>query len=141
MTLDHVERIVPVLLLQDHGFRVPGLNWYMNQHFQERLMRHKLRSGIVVRPLTVIHIQDLESVVHSIERSDFDFISAIDDRVKMDTLGLSDIMDWFRQYEKFGHAIAAVEGYPRGRYPGLVLVPLSRSEACIAGSVMECLDG
>jgi hypothetical protein len=103
MTLDQVETILPVLVLQDHIFRVPFLNWYMNQRFQERLAPLKLRPEVIVRPLTIIQIHDLESVMHAIEHDDFDFISAINDRITMDTLGLSDIMDWFRQYEEFGH--------------------------------------
>jgi len=103
VTLDHVETILPVLVLQDHILRVPFLNWYMNQRFQERLAPLRLRPEVIVRPLTIIQIHDLESVMHAIEHDDFDFISAINDRITMDTLGLSDIMDWFRQYEKFGH--------------------------------------
>jgi hypothetical protein len=75
----------------------------MNQRFQERLALLNLRTEVVVRPLTIIQIHDLESVMHAIEHNDFDFISAINDRVTTDTLGLSDIMDWFRQYDKFGH--------------------------------------
>jgi hypothetical protein len=48
ISLDQVEMVLPVLVLQDHIFRVPFLNWYMNQRFQERLTPFTLRPGVVV---------------------------------------------------------------------------------------------
>jgi len=49
LPLDHIRSIVPVLVLQDHIFRVPFLNWYLNKKFQERLRRSRLRAGVFVR--------------------------------------------------------------------------------------------
>jgi hypothetical protein len=102
LPLDHYRSIVPVLVLQDHIFRVPFLNWYLNKKFQERLRRSRLRAGVFVRSLTVVNIQDLESMVHSAEGGNFDFIYAIHYRTIRDERVLSDLMDTLRQFPHFG---------------------------------------
>jgi hypothetical protein len=102
LPVDHFRSIVPVLVLQDHIFRVPFLNWYLNKKFQERLRHSRLRSGVSVRPLTVINIQDLESIVHSAEGGNFDFIYALHHRTIRDERVLSDLIDTLRQFPQFG---------------------------------------
>lgn len=102
LPLDNFRSIVPVLVLQDHIFRVPFLNWYMNRKFQERLQHSRLRRDVFVRPLTVINIQDLESIVHSAEGGNFDFIYALHHRAIRDERVLSDLIDTLRQFPQFG---------------------------------------
>jgi len=104
LPLDHFRSIVPVLVLQDHIFRVPFLNWYLNKKFQERLRYSRLRAGVFVRPLTVINIQDLESIVHSVEGANFNFIYALHHRTIRDERVLSDLIDALRQFPQFGKA-------------------------------------
>jgi hypothetical protein len=69
---------------------------YLNREFQERLQHSRLRSDVFVRPLTVINIQDLESIVHSAEGGNFDFIYALHDRTIRDERLLSDLIDTLR---------------------------------------------
>ncbi len=103
MTLDHIRSIVPVLVLQDHIFRVPFLNWYLNQRFQNRIIKYRLRTGVTVRPITVVNIHDLESIVHSAEGANFDFIYALHNRTVKDPEVLSELLDMLSQFEDFGH--------------------------------------
>jgi hypothetical protein len=102
LPLDHFRSIVPVLVLQDHIFRVPFLNWYLNKQFQERLRRYRFRTGVFIRPLTVVPIHDLESMVHSAEGANFDFIYALHHRTIRDEHVLSDLIDTLGQFPQFG---------------------------------------
>ncbi|MGB6131034.1 MAG: hypothetical protein WBG54_04590 [Acidobacteriaceae bacterium] len=103
VSLDHIRSVIPVLVLQDHIFRVPFLNWYLNARFQECLSRFPLRDDVVIRPLTVIHIHELESIVHSVESEDFDFVAALQLRTYRDPEVLSDLLDFLSTFDKFGH--------------------------------------
>jgi hypothetical protein len=106
LTLDHFRSVVPLLVLQDHVFRVPFLNWYLNKRFQERLRNHQLRSAVLVSPLTVVTIHDLESLVHAAEGGDFDFIYALHHRTIRDESVLSELMDVLLQFPRFGKKVS-----------------------------------
>ena len=82
--------------------RVPFLNWYLNVKFQELMLSKKLRPGIVVRPLTVIVIDELESIVHSVESEQFDFMYALQNRTLRDPDVLSNLIEWLSQFKEFG---------------------------------------
>lgn len=99
---DAVRAVVPVLVLQDHIFRVPDLNWYLNLRFQQRLRSHQLRPGVVVRSLTVLSIHDLESMIHSVEAMDFDFVYALHHRTVRDVEVLSQMHDYLSEFKDFG---------------------------------------
>ncbi len=103
MDCSNVRAIVPVLVLQDHILRVPFVNWYLNRRFQEYMGQQKIRSGVVVRPLTVLMVHDLESIVHSVESEDFDFVYALQNRTVRDPEVLSYLLEWLSQYPNFGH--------------------------------------
>lgn len=99
-----VRVILPILVLQDHILRVPLLNWYLNSRFQAEMKSHTIRSGVSVRPLTVICIQDLESAVHTIEGDGFDFIYAIHNRVITDPNMLLILGDFLRCFANYGRS-------------------------------------
>lgn len=98
----NVRAIVPILVIQDHILRAPFVNWYLNRRFQEFLGQQKIHSGIVVRPLTVLLIHELESIVHSVESEDFDFFYALQNRTVRDPEVLSHLLEWLSQYSDFG---------------------------------------
>jgi hypothetical protein len=98
----NVRAVVPVLVLQDHILRVPFVNWYLNRRFQEFLEQQKLRPGVVVRALTVLMIHELESIIHSVESEDFDFLYALQNRTVRDPEVISDLLEWLSQYPNFG---------------------------------------
>lgn len=76
LDLGGIRAVVPILVLQDHIFRVPFLNWYLNRQIQDELRQYAIRPGVIIRPLTVVGIHDLESMIHSVEAENFDFIYA-----------------------------------------------------------------
>jgi hypothetical protein len=47
-------------------------------------------------------IHELESIVHSVESEQFDFVYALHNRTVRDPEVLSDILDWLSQYKEFG---------------------------------------
>jgi hypothetical protein len=98
----NVRAVVPVLVLQDHILRVPFVNWYLNRRFQEFIGQQKIRPGAVVRPLTVLMIHELESIVHSVESEDFDFVYALQNRTVRDPDVLSNLLEWLSEYPDFG---------------------------------------
>ena len=102
LPVHHVRSVVPVLVLQDQILRVPFLNWYLNKRFLSALSAHGVRCDVMVRPLTVIGIQDLESAVHSIEGDDFDFVYAIHNRAVRDPEMYTVLGDMFRTYPTYG---------------------------------------
>jgi hypothetical protein len=100
--LEHIRAIVPVLVLQDHILRVPLLNWYLNKKFQEKLSHARLSPETCVRPLTVVNIQELESMVRSAEGADVNFIYALHNRTVRDNYMTSDLLEWLLQVPDFG---------------------------------------
>lgn len=102
LNLAHVRAVVPVLVLQDHILRVPFLNWYLNRQFREELGCYKLRGELVVRPLTVLNVHELESMIHSAEAENFDFIYALHNRTVRDKEVLSDVLDFLGTFPEFG---------------------------------------
>jgi hypothetical protein len=89
----NVRAVVPVLVLQDHILRVPFVNWYLNRRFQEFIGQQEIRPGVVVRPLTVLMIHELESIVHSVESEDFDFVYALQNGTVRDPDVLSNLLE------------------------------------------------
>ena len=98
---ESVRSIVPVLVLQDHIFRVPFLNWYLNKRFERSVGKYTLRPGLNICPLTVVPIQELESMVYAAEGNDFDFIHALKNRTVIDKKVLSDLLDWLLSCDGF----------------------------------------
>lgn len=94
--------VVPVLVLQDHILRVPFLNCYLNKRFEEKLDRHIFRPDIVVRPLSVVNIHELKTMVESAEASGFDFVYALHHRAVRDEEMLSNLQEFLMQFPQYG---------------------------------------
>jgi hypothetical protein len=97
-----IRAVVPVLILQDHILRVPFVNWYLNVQFQKFIAEEHIRPGVVIRPLTVLMVHELESIVHSAESEQFDFVYALHNRTLRDPDVLSNLSEWLSQYQEFG---------------------------------------
>jgi hypothetical protein len=74
---DHVTRIVPVLVVQDPILRGPFINWHLNRAFERALDKSKLRVGVAVEPLTLVSVNELESMAESAEAGNFDIIHGL----------------------------------------------------------------
>ena len=99
---DQIRAIVPVLVLQDHILRVPFLNWLLNKRFLHELAKHKLRAGTLVRPLNVVNIHELETMVNSAEASEFDLIYALHHRAVRDEEMLANLQEFLMQFPTYG---------------------------------------
>ena len=75
--LDHITRIVPVLVVQDHILRGPLIDWWLNKKFAESLDRSALRAGLTVESLNVVGIYELETMVESSEAGIFDMFHGL----------------------------------------------------------------
>jgi len=98
----HVRAVVPVLVLQDNILRVPFLNWYLNRRFQRELACFSLQQGIVVRPLSVVNIFELETMVNSSEASEFDLVYGLHHRSVRDQEMLSELREFLSQFPNYG---------------------------------------
>jgi hypothetical protein len=79
-----VTRILPLLVVQDHTLRAPFVNWWLNRHFRGLVSGFKLRDGLEILPLNVLNIEDLETMIESVEAGPFDFIYALKYRALRD---------------------------------------------------------
>lgn len=105
--LAHIRSVVPVLVLQDHILRVPFLNWYLNRQFQKELAAFTFQPGVLIRPLNVVNIFELETMVNSSEAVGFDFIYALHHRAVRDTQMLSNLQDFLREFPTYGRQQSA----------------------------------
>jgi len=99
---DQTRAVVPVLVLQDHILRAPFLNWYLNIQFREELSRYPLLPRPIIRPLSVINIHELETMVNSAEAAGFDMIYALHHRTIRDDDMLSSMQEWLLQFPNYG---------------------------------------
>jgi len=104
VTLDSIRAVVPVLAVQDQILRAPGLNWYLNMKFQGEMRGFQARPDIVVRPLTVVNVNELETMVNSAEAVGFDFIYALHHRTIRDEEVLSNLQEWLMQFPDYGRS-------------------------------------
>jgi hypothetical protein len=99
---DAYEVVVPVLVFHDHILRVPFLNWWLNLEFQRELVKHRLRPGLRVAPLSVASVREIEAMVNSAETSDFDFLYALHHRTVRDPEMLSVLPEFLSQFPTYG---------------------------------------
>jgi hypothetical protein len=67
ISLDHVTRVLPVLVVQDLLLRGPLINWWLNKRLSQILHKDRIRPGVTIEPLNVVGIHELESLAESAE--------------------------------------------------------------------------
>jgi hypothetical protein len=82
--VEHVTRVVPVLVVQDHILDGPLINWCLNKKFEELLRREDLRLGVQVDALNVVGIRELETMTESATAGTFDFLGGLQQRCYAD---------------------------------------------------------
>ena len=60
--ISKVKKIYPVLVLADHTFSAPCMNWFLDSEFQRVVNGNVLKKGLEIRPLTVLSIANLEQL-------------------------------------------------------------------------------
>lgn len=103
--LEHVTRIIPVLVVQDHILRSPLINWLLNRKFNLLLDRTQLHDGVNVDSLNVVNVQELETMAESAEGGDFDLFHGLQLRCFNDPEMFSDLQNF----------LLTVPGYGQGK--------------------------
>ena len=60
--ISKIKKIYPVLVLSDRIFSVPCMNWFLDLEFQRLLEDIHRMENLDIMPLTVLTIEDLESL-------------------------------------------------------------------------------
>lgn len=103
--LDHVTRILPVLVVQDHILEGPFVNWWLNKLFDEALNKSQLRNGVTVDSLNLLNVRELETMTESAEGGEFDLLYGLQLRCFQDP-------DMRLELHNF---LMTVAGYGRGK--------------------------
>jgi hypothetical protein len=98
----HVTRVIPAIVVQDQALRSLGVNWWINRQFQREMRRSVLRLGVTVEPVTLIHINEFETMIDSAEGSDFDLVGTLQLRSFRDPEGMSDLTDLLLESPGYG---------------------------------------
>lgn len=98
----HVTRVIPVIVVQDQALRSLGINWWLNRQFQRMMRCFVLRPGITVEPVTIVHIDEFETMIDSAEGPDFDFVGTLQLRNFRDPESMSDLLDYLLQTPGYG---------------------------------------
>jgi hypothetical protein len=99
---DRVTRVVPVIVVQDQALRSLGINWWLNRQFQRMMRQYVLRPGMTVEPLTIVHIDEFETMIDSAEGLEFDFVGTLQLRNFRDADGMSDLLDFLVRTSGYG---------------------------------------
>ncbi len=104
VSIQHVKRVLPLLIVQDHALRGLMVNWWLNRRFQELIKLQPVAADVEVLPLNVVNIQELETLVESYEGSELDFLYVLHNRAIRNPDMVSDL----------GYFLAGVDAY---RFP------------------------
>jgi hypothetical protein len=103
--LEHVTRVIPVLVVQDHILRSPLVNWLLNRKFNLLLDRNQVQDGVTVDSLNVVNVQELETMAESAEGGTFDLFHGLQLRCFRDPEMFSDLQNF----------LLTVPGYGQGK--------------------------
>ena len=98
----HVTRVIPVIVVQDQSLRSWGVDWWIRRQFRRAMRRAVLRPGVTVEPVTLIHINEFETMIDSAEGLDFGLFEAIQLRNFRDQDGMSDLTDVLLKHKGYG---------------------------------------
>jgi hypothetical protein len=99
---EHVTRVVPVIVVQDSALRSLGVNWWLNRQFQRMMRSFVLRPGVTIEPVTILHIDEFETMIDSAEGPEFDFVGTLQLRNFRDAEGMSDLLDFLLHASGYG---------------------------------------
>jgi hypothetical protein len=100
--LDHVTRVLPVLVVQDQILRGPLVNWWLNRAFDRALDRTRLRSGVTVDSLNLVNVGELETMTESSEGGNFDLLHGLQLRCFRDPEMLVDLHSFLMTIPSYG---------------------------------------
>jgi hypothetical protein len=74
-----IRKVYPVLIAQDLSLQTGLANWRLRRWFEQEIAKRKLDSNMIVRPLCLITIDNLERLVPYLEAGDFTFTDILDE--------------------------------------------------------------
>jgi hypothetical protein len=111
--LDGVKVVLPTLIVQEYCLRMPLLNAYFNSAFQQELQQCELTPNISVKPLVLMHIQELERLVASADQG-LDVVEALWYRSWRDPELTSDLHNFLLgEYRKAGYGAPVLGEFRR----------------------------
>jgi hypothetical protein len=100
----HIRRVLPLLIVQDHSLGGLMVNTWINRRFKELLDLQPIAKDVEVLPLNLINIEDLETLVESYEGSELDFLRVLESKAVKDPNMTSELQ----------YFLSGVDGY---RFP------------------------
>lgn len=104
---EHVTRIVPVLVVQDPILRGPLVNSMLNRIFSLALDREELRLGVMVEPLNVVGVHEMETMAESAEIRGFDIFYGLQLRCQTDPEMQLGLHNFLLNIEGYGEGMSA----------------------------------
>lgn len=98
----HITRVIPVIVVQDQALRSMGVDWWIKRQFQREMRSAVLRPEVTVEPVTLIHINEFETMIDSAEGPDFGLLETIQSRNFRDQEGMSDLGDVLLKSKGYG---------------------------------------
>ena len=100
--LNHITRVIPVLVVQDHILRGPFINWHLNKIFNAGLDRTQLSSEVAVDSLNLVGIHELETMVESAGGGTYDFLHGLQLRAFRDPEMRSELHNFLMTLTGYG---------------------------------------
>lgn len=79
LNVDAVRRVYPVLVVQDTSLQIGLANWRLKRWFEEERASRRIDRDVVVRPLSLLTVENLERLLSYVEASDFAFTDILDE--------------------------------------------------------------
>ena len=100
--LNHVTRVIPVLVVQDNILRGPFVNWWLNKKFDSLIDRTQLHCEVKVDSLNLVNIHELETMAESAEAGSFDIFHGLQLRCHADPGMRSALHDFLLNVPGYG---------------------------------------
>jgi hypothetical protein len=97
-----VTRVIPVIVVQDQALRSWGVDWWVRRQFRREMRGAVLRPEVTVEPVTLVHIDEFETMIDSAEGPDFGLLETIQLRNCRDPEGLSDLNEILLKSNGYG---------------------------------------
>lgn len=94
--LDQIQRVYPVLIVQDFSLAMGFVGRRLRTQFREKMAGHSLMTGVHVRPLLLLTIEDLENLLEYLQ--ELLFTEVLDDYARDDRSPLTTFNEVFSRF-------------------------------------------
>ncbi len=108
-----IKNVIPILVTYENSFSAPFTNYFFNSYFQPLLKKEELTGNIVIWPLTLITIEELERAIYMEDnldqiimsrlKNDMGIYFSLNDYLNNNYSHSLPYMSWInKEWEKFG---------------------------------------